>query len=127
MNPSRQQSEAFGRRAEALCVWYLRAKGYRLVARRARTPLGEIDLVLKRGPDLVFAEVKARASGAGEIPITVHQRDRIIRAGIWWRSHHSRYAHLSPRFDVIVWQRWAWPRHIRAAWTLQDGDSLRFS
>ena len=58
----RQGAERLGRRAESIAAWYLRLKGYRILARRYRTPLGEIDLVAKRGQTLAFVEVKARTS-----------------------------------------------------------------
>lgn len=59
---SRRQRERSGRRAETLAAWWLRLKGWRILARRARTPLGEVDLIARRGRTVAFIEVKARAS-----------------------------------------------------------------
>ncbi|TAK04019.1 YraN family protein [Patescibacteria group bacterium] len=69
MDPRRQLGNAGERAAER----FLRAKGLAMVARQARTPFGEIDLVCEDGPELVFVEVKTRRSarfGAPEEAIT---------------------------------------------------------
>ena len=59
---NRQQAEKRGRGAETLACWYLRLKGWRILARRARVRGGEVDIVARRGRILAFVEVKARAS-----------------------------------------------------------------
>ena len=59
---SRAQREAKGRRGETLAAWYLRFKGWRILARRVKTPRGEIDLIVRRGSVVAFVEVKWRAS-----------------------------------------------------------------
>lgn len=50
---SRRDAEGWGRRAETIAVWSLRLKGYAVLARRERTPAGEIDIVARRGRTLV--------------------------------------------------------------------------
>ncbi len=67
---TRAEREARGRRGEALAAWYLRLKGWRILARRLKTSRGEIDLIARRGRLVAFVEVKWRA--------TVHERDRAI-------------------------------------------------
>ena len=57
---NRQEAERRGRRAENLASLYLRLKGWRILARRARVPGGEVDIVARRGRTLAFVEVKAR-------------------------------------------------------------------
>jgi putative endonuclease len=59
---NRAAAEKRGRGAETLACWYLRLKGWRILARRARVPGGEVDIVARRGRTLAFVEVKARAS-----------------------------------------------------------------
>jgi hypothetical protein len=56
----RRRAYRFGHWAETLCVWWLRLGGYRVLARRYKTPVGEIDIVARRGAALAFIEVKAR-------------------------------------------------------------------
>src|SRR4051794_41706095 len=61
---SREEAERRGRGAETLACWYLRIRGWRILARRARVPGGEVDIVARRGRTLAFVEVKARNSEA---------------------------------------------------------------
>src|SRR5207237_6026244 len=59
---NRRAAEKRGRGAETLACWYLRLKGWQILARRARVPGGEVDIVARRGRMLTFVEVKARAT-----------------------------------------------------------------
>jgi putative endonuclease len=52
----RRAAERGGRRAEALAAFWLQLKGWTILARRARTPVGEVDLVARRGRTLAFVE-----------------------------------------------------------------------
>ena len=58
----RRDAERRGKRGEGWAAWYLRLKGYRIVGRRVRTPLGEIDIIARRGRVTAFVEVKSRSS-----------------------------------------------------------------
>jgi len=58
--PRRRRAWLRGRRGEALAAWWLRLKGYRLVARNFRSSAGEIDLIVWRGKILAMVEVKTR-------------------------------------------------------------------
>src|SRR5918992_4680158 len=60
---SRPERERQGRKGETLAAWFLRLKGWRILARRVKTPRGEVDLVARRGRTVVFVEVKWRARG----------------------------------------------------------------
>ncbi|MDD9877676.1 MAG: YraN family protein [Magnetovibrio sp.] len=110
---------AAGRRAETWTAWWLRLKGYRIVARRFQSPVGEIDLVARKGRTLVFCEVKVRADAdtAAE-SITHHQRRRIERAALAFLQRHPGLAGLDLRFDAIVFGRAGGPRprHMADAW-----------
>lgn len=114
---SRRRAERFGRRAELMAVAFLALKGYRILARRARTAAGEIDLVAARGEYLAIVEVKARPTlDEAHAALGVRQRDRILRAAASWRAAHPRLAHLTPRYDLVLVAPWRWPVHHRAAW-----------
>ena len=77
---SREQAERRGRRSEALAAWYLRLKGWRILARRVKTPRGEVDLVARRGRMVAFVEVKWRRTAA-ELDIAIdHHRLRRVAA-----------------------------------------------
>ena len=113
---ARRVSERQGHRAETLAAMLLRLRGYRILARRARTPLGEIDLIAVRGRRLVFVEVKRRATGeAAEAAITPAQRARIRRAASLWIARNERYQSHEIAFDLMLIVPRRWPRHLRDA------------
>jgi putative endonuclease len=105
-----------GLSAESRAAAFLLAKGYRIAARRWRSPLGEIDIVARRGASLVFVEVKARASldEAAEA-VTPRQRRRIIGAAEAWLAAHPDDVRCNIRFDAILIAPRGLPRHIAAA------------
>lgn len=118
----RRQAEARGRRAETLAAWFLRLKGYRVLARRYRTPAGEIDLIVRRGRTVAFVEVKQRPQEAAAMEaVTPMSRQRIARAAALWVSRHPAAVNLDQRFDVVVACPGRIPRHIPAVFD-SDGD-----
>src|SRR5690606_22531200 len=109
---SRLAAELFGRRGELLAAWFLRLKGYRILASRYKTPMGEIDLVARRFGTLVFVEVKARRSAPiADAWMAVNDR-RITRAADYFLARHPRYAGSDMRYDVIFLAPMTWPRHV---------------
>ncbi|MEM7727817.1 MAG: YraN family protein [Pseudomonadota bacterium] len=106
----RRKAEASGRRAESWVALYLRLSGYRILARRFRSPAGEIDIVARRGRTLVFVEVKQRRNAAHALePVTARAEERIVRTGETFMSRHPDYVArgFSLRFDlVVVTGRW---------------------
>jgi putative endonuclease len=113
---ARRRAERRGRRAETLAAWVLRLAGYRILARRYRTPVGEIDLIARRGRLIAFVEVKQRPSHAEAAEaVTPAGRRRIARAASLWLSAHPAAAALDLRFDVIICVPGRLPRHIRGA------------
>ncbi|XKG99743.1 YraN family protein [Pelagibacterium halotolerans] len=115
-NSRRQAAERRGRRGEFLAEMFLRAKFYKILYRRYKTPLGEIDLIARRGRTIVFVEVKQRASAEtyGEAMEAVNTR-RISRAAGWFEARHPRYAGFDYRFDVIFLAPGRWPSHLSNA------------
>ena len=89
------------------------AKGYRIAARRWKTPLGEIDIVARRRRALIFVEVKARVrlDDAAQA-VTERGRRRIIAAAELWLAHHPDDAEREIRFDVILVAPGRMPQHI---------------
>jgi putative endonuclease len=117
MKASRQRAERLGRFAESLCVARLRLAGYRIVARRLRSPLGEIDLIARRRRILAFIEVKARLTEEEALfAVTPAQTGRIERAAMGFISRRPAYARFDLRYDIMVVLPWRWPRHLVDAW-----------
>jgi putative endonuclease len=112
----RQVAFKFGISAESRAAAFLIAKGYRILARRYRSPAGEIDIVARRRGLLVFVEVKARErfDDAAEAVI-VRQQRRIIAAAEVWLANHPDIGDSDIRFDVVLVAPKSLPRHIEAA------------
>ncbi|MEP7239765.1 MAG: YraN family protein [Devosia sp.] len=109
----RMFAESAGRRGEGWAALFLQAQGYRILARRVKTPVGEIDLVARRYSTIVFVEVKARSFSSGEAEaLAAVNRRRIVRAAEAWISRNPGSAQSDMRFDVIFLAPFAWPRHI---------------
>ena len=113
---TRQRAERGGRRAERLAAWWLRLKGWRILAVRARTPVGEVDLVARRGRILAFIEVKARAS-EGEAAWALDDW-RLRRVAAAAEALMPRYARDGDtvRLDAIFIVPRRWPRHLTNVW-----------
>jgi putative endonuclease len=91
----------------------LRLRGYRILAKREKTPLGEIDLIVVRGRRLAFVEVKQRATlEAAEAAITAAQRARIRRAANLWLAKNIAFQSHDLGFDIVFLVGRRWPRHI---------------
>jgi putative endonuclease len=112
----RQEAEKRGRKAESFACWYLRLKGWRILARRARVPGGEVDVVARRGRTLAFVEVKSRAdSESAAFALDQYRLRRVAVAA----------ERLTPRFmrdgddvriDALFVVPGRWPRHLTNVW-----------
>ena len=114
--PERQAAFRVGISAESRAAAFLIAKGFRILARRWRSALGEIDIVARRRHLLVFAEVKARASldEAAE-SVSDRQRRRIAAAADIWLAANPDETIRDIRFDAILVAPGKIPCHIPAA------------
>ena len=114
--PARVAAFRTGLSAESRAAAYLMAKGYRILAKRFRTPHGEIDLVAKKRNLVAFVEVKARASfDDAAYAVTPRQQARIINAAQAWLMAHPEHAEFDLRFDVVLIAPKSLPRHLLAA------------
>lgn len=112
-DPGRQRAERHGHRAEYIAAFFLLLKGYRILALRHRTPLGEIDLIARKGDLVAFVEVKARREVIKSVDaVTVATQRRIRAASDLWLAR-QRDAHLlSQRYDIVAVAPFAWPVHF---------------
>lgn len=115
-SPARVAAFRTGLSAESRAAALLMAKGYRILAKRFRTPHGEIDLVAKRRNLVAFIEVKARASlDDAAYAVTPRQQARIINAAQAWLMAHPEHTEFELRFDAILIAPRHLPRHLIAA------------
>jgi putative endonuclease len=115
-SPARVAAFRTGLSAETRAAAFLMAKGYRILARRFRTPHGEIDIVARRRNLVAFIEVKARASlDEAAFAVTPRQQARIIAAAQAWLMAHPEHADFDLRFDAMLIAPRHLPRHLSAA------------
>src|ERR1700689_4220862 len=101
--PERVAAFRLGLSAESRAAMLLIAKGYRIAARRWKTPVGEIDIVARRRRDLVAPEVKAAANlDAAAEPVTERSKQRIIAALQYWLASRPDDALAGIRFDAFL-------------------------
>jgi len=113
---NRKQAEKRGRGAETLACWYLRLRGWRIVARRARVPGGEVDIVARRGRTLAFVEVKARSTE--EAAAFALDQSRLRRVAIAAERLAPRFMRDGDdvRIDAMFIVPGSWPRHLPNVW-----------
>ncbi len=113
-SPERLGRYRRGLTSEIVAAAFLLAKGYRILARRHRTPFGEIDLIAVRGRRLAFVEVKRRNSIAeAEASLTIRQRQRMQRGAEHWLGKRPRYRDHDIGLDAILVVPRRWPRHMQ--------------
>ena len=116
MKASRQARERGGRRAETLAAWWLRLKGWKILARRVRTPLGEVDIVARRGRTVAFVEVKARGSAAEGARALDDYRLRRVAAAAGALVHRFARDGDEMRIDAMFIVPGRLPRHAENVW-----------
>lgn len=115
-HPKRMAALRFGLSAESKAALLLLAKGYRILARRYKTPVGEIDIVARRRGLVAFVEVKARDSfDAAAEALTPRQQARIIEAAHYWLAAHPEAVTAPLRFDAVLVAAGKPPRHMPGA------------
>ena len=109
----RRKSYRRGHRSEWLAAAALMLKGYRILARRHRTKLGEIDLIARRGDLVLIVEVKARRTLLEAMEALARSSEkRIEGAADLWLARQPDFGRLSVRFDMVAVLPWRWPVHV---------------
>jgi len=114
--PARLAAEKRGRQGERIAAWWLRLKGWTILARRVRTPAGEVDLIARRGALVAFVEVKARGGErALDEAIDARRLARVAAAAealaaTWLRPGDDM------RIDVMLLAPGRPPRHLENVW-----------
>jgi putative endonuclease len=112
----RQRAERGGRRGETIAALWLQLKGWRILGRRVRTPVGEIDLVARRGHTVAFVEVKARRTQAeADLSLDEYRLRRVAAAAA---ALAPRYAKPDDdiRIDAMFIVPRRLPRHLSNVW-----------
>jgi putative endonuclease len=112
----RQAAEQRGRGAETLACWYLRLRGWRILARRARVNGGEVDIVARRGRTVAFVEVKARASDDAAAFALDHWRLRRVAVAAERLAPRFMRAGDDIRIDAMFVVPGRWPKHLINVW-----------
>ncbi|AZU02666.1 hypothetical protein X907_0116 [Glycocaulis alkaliphilus] len=119
---ARQRAERRGRRGEWLAVAMLILTGWRIVGRRVKTPLGEIDIIARKGRVLAFIEVKWRASEpAAREAFHPRQQARLMRAAALWRARRTSLHRMATRFDLICVSPGRWPLRLSGVLSADSG------
>jgi putative endonuclease len=109
----RRACERAGRWAEYAAAASLILRGYRLVARRHRTPFGELDLIAARGRRIAFVEVKRRPDrDTAQSSLGPHQARRIHNAAAHWLARHPLYREHEIGFDAVFVMPGKWPQFL---------------
>jgi putative endonuclease len=112
----RQRAEQGGRRAEAKAALWLQLKGWRIMGRRVRTPVGEVDLIARRGRTIAFVEVKARATAEDADRALDDYRLRRVAAAAGAIAHKYARDGEDIRIDAIFIVPRRLPRHLANVW-----------
>lgn len=92
------------RQGEEEAVQYLTRRGFRIIERNYRRPLGEIDVVAWDKDTLVFVEVKLRTSrrfGRAVEAVNQRKQHKLRRVAEWYIAERKLGAHMPMRFDVL--------------------------
>jgi putative endonuclease len=113
----RKAAEARGRRSERVASLWLGLKGYRTLASRVRTPVGEIDLIVQKGRLVAFVEVKQRADrDAALASVSPAAWRRIDAAAAYWMARRADLSGAGWRYDLVALAPGRWPVHVADAW-----------
>ena len=98
-----QARQHLGRHGEELAARHFERRGYTILARNYRTPIGELDIIARDRQHLIFIEVKTRRTTRFGVPaeaVGAHKQRQIVRAAQWYLAS-TPHSELQPRFDVI--------------------------
>ena len=113
---SRKAAENRGRKAETIAAWWLRLRGWRILAQRARVRGGEVDLIARRGRTLAFVEVKQRSTV--DAAAWALDEYRLRRVAVAAERLAPRYARDGDdiRIDALFIVTGRLPRHLANVW-----------
>jgi putative endonuclease len=93
-----------GKKGEDIACAYLKSRGYRIVERNYKCPLGELDIVARDGDAIVFVEVKSRKSeefGDPQLAVGLKKQKKVSRISLAYLKEKHLYP-CNARFDVVA-------------------------
>lgn len=93
-----------GQKGEDRASAFLKSRGFSLLERNFRSPMGEIDIIALKDDTLVFVEVRTRHSLSKGTPaqsITIYKKRRIVKTAQFYIKCNMQYSQMSMRFDFI--------------------------
>lgn len=110
-----QRSRLKGVYAEIVSALFLKIKGYKIMGRRLKTPVGEIDILCQKNKTLVVVEVKYRPTfETAAYCVTRRQMERLAKTVQWIDG--AKYCGMKIRFDVLFIVPYKIPRHLKNVW-----------
>jgi len=106
----------YGKFAEQIACFYLCIKGYKILERRLRTPMGEIDIIAKKGDTIIAIEVKARKDNHEQEVVSSNQMKRIANAILLFIAKQQKFSSFNLRIDLIIIRPWRFPVHLKDVW-----------
>jgi len=123
MKKNKIKSYQFGIVAEFIATLFLKIKGYKILKRRYKTFVGEIDIIAKKGTTIIAIEVKARKKSVInngvliEEVVGITQQKRIKKAIMsFMKFNYKKYQNHNIRFDLIVICPYKIPLHLINFW-----------
>lgn len=114
---TRKKTYRLGLVGEAIAVLFLRLKGYSVINTRYKNGLGEIDILCRKGKDLIAVEVKSRNKDFDiSDVISENQKRRIVNCMKVFLSKNQKYIDYNVRFDVIAIKPFRIPLHLKNCW-----------
>ncbi|MCL6705784.1 YraN family protein [Pseudomonas sp. R2.Fl] len=112
----RRKAERWGHVAEWLGALFLLTRGYRILAVRYRTRLGEVDIIVRKGDVVAFVEVKSRRDPRAAVDaVTETTKRRIQAASDLWIGRRRDAHRLTRRYDILAFSGWKLPTHFTDA------------
>ena len=87
-----KHNQTIGRWGEETVAAYLIQRGYNILARNARTPYGEVDIIAKQGDITIFVEVKTLTSSKDFFPeqnVTTRKRSHMLACAEHYAAEHA--------------------------------------
>ncbi len=116
-NKRKYKAYYFGLIAEIFAIFYLRLKFYQIIAKRFKSPFGEIDIIARKNNQIIFIEIKARRDIGLMDFISNRQKSRITKAAQYFLLKYPKYQSYNIRFDAIIMNRYFWPKHFISYWS----------